>query len=284
MNRQNWDDLRFVLSVADTGSVSETSRQFGVTHATVLRRIAAFESRHGAPVFLRSARGYSVLPDKLPALDAAIEVENAMLAVERLLTGSVEALKGPVRITSTDSLCQTVLPALISDISAAYPDLKLSLHSANRHLDFNRMAADITVRPALQLEETLIGKVAGNMVLSVYHSAKTGPASDDNWLSLEGPLARSKPGQWMASHLRRSKFSTGSDSFMVQKRLVEAGMGQSYLPQIVVGDDANLVRAQGEAEDLTVPVWVASAADMAHTPKVKLVSKMLVEGLKAVLD
>jgi len=39
MHRDNWDDLRYVLAVAETGSVSAAARMLKVNHATVLRRI-----------------------------------------------------------------------------------------------------------------------------------------------------------------------------------------------------------------------------------------------------
>ena len=57
MHNDNWDDLKFVLSVAETGSVSGAARRLGVNHATVLRRISAFEDAHGAEVFERSQQG-----------------------------------------------------------------------------------------------------------------------------------------------------------------------------------------------------------------------------------
>ena len=40
MHRYSWDDLKFVLAVADTGTISAAARLLGVNHATVLRRIA----------------------------------------------------------------------------------------------------------------------------------------------------------------------------------------------------------------------------------------------------
>ncbi|MDA8747315.1 LysR family transcriptional regulator [Litoreibacter sp.] len=282
MHRQNWDDLRFVLAVSETGSVSEAARSLGVTHATVLRRIAAFEERHGEPVFLRGARGYTVLPDKQEVLEAAQDVESAVLAVDRLLSGSMEALKGPVRISSTDSMCQTVLPIIMHSISTSYPDLRLSLHSANRHLNFNRLAADITVRPAQQLDDTLVGVQAGQIVFAVFCAANMAD-QPERWLTLEGPLARSKPGQWMTSNLRKSQFGVGSDSFMVQQELVAAGAGQSFLPLMIADTDPRMERARPDIAEITVPIWVGSAAEMAHTPKVKAVSAMLADGLRKVM-
>ena len=47
----NWDDIRFVLAVAETGSLNAAAQLLGVTHATVLRRVAAFEARHGKTIF-----------------------------------------------------------------------------------------------------------------------------------------------------------------------------------------------------------------------------------------
>ncbi len=62
MHSDNWDDLRYVLAVAETGSVSGAARRLGVNHATVLRHVAAYEARHGIELFDKSARGYAVSP------------------------------------------------------------------------------------------------------------------------------------------------------------------------------------------------------------------------------
>ena len=39
-----WDDLRYVLAVAQAGSLAGAARELRVNHSTVLRRIAAFAS------------------------------------------------------------------------------------------------------------------------------------------------------------------------------------------------------------------------------------------------
>ena len=39
--QMNWDDIRYVIAVADHGSVAAAARALSVNHATVLRRIAA---------------------------------------------------------------------------------------------------------------------------------------------------------------------------------------------------------------------------------------------------
>ena len=54
--RENWDDLRFVLAVAEEGTVSAAARRLRVNHATVLRRVAAYEAATGLVLFDRTAR------------------------------------------------------------------------------------------------------------------------------------------------------------------------------------------------------------------------------------
>ena len=75
----DWDDIRFVLAVADTGSLNSAAKQLGVTHATVLRRVARFEQKHGRPIFEHSQSGYTLLNDAEPILQAARNVEEAVL-------------------------------------------------------------------------------------------------------------------------------------------------------------------------------------------------------------
>ncbi len=107
--RRELDDVRYVLAVAESGSVSAAARALGVNHATVLRRIAAFEEAQGAPVFDRTAQGYAVPPEKLRVIEAAREAAQAIEAVARHMTGNGTGA-GAVRVTSTDSLCASVLP------------------------------------------------------------------------------------------------------------------------------------------------------------------------------
>ena len=53
----NWDDVRFFLAVAREGSISAASRELGVNHTTVSRRIQSLEDRHGVHLFERTSEG-----------------------------------------------------------------------------------------------------------------------------------------------------------------------------------------------------------------------------------
>lgn len=124
MNNKNWDDIRYALAVSRHGSLNAAATALGVTHATVLRRVAAFERRHGCVIFQKNPSGYSALPEARAILSAMENVEDAVLSVERAIVGADRSPTGRVRIASTDSLCQLVLPGILNRISALYPGLE----------------------------------------------------------------------------------------------------------------------------------------------------------------
>ncbi|MFC5357715.1 LysR family transcriptional regulator [Azospirillum himalayense] len=55
MEKGDWDDLRFILAVSRSDSVSQAARQLGVNESTVVRRLANAEKIRDAPVHCRKA-------------------------------------------------------------------------------------------------------------------------------------------------------------------------------------------------------------------------------------
>lgn len=276
MHKGNWDDLRFVLAVAENGSVAAAARALGVNHATVLRRIAGFEDRHGGEIFERTLRGYAVPPNRMRLIEAAREVERAVLAVERVIEGVQAPLTGVVRITSTDTLCATILPSILAEIASNAKGLRLDLQSSNAHLDLARMQSDITVRPAPALPDDLTGQRVAELGFSVYEGAPS-----DRWLALTGPLARSPAAGWMAENLSSAHVAGAADSFVTLREMVAAGLGRAFLPVVLGEPDPRLTRIRDAAPEITVPLWVATHADLADAPRIAVVRDRLTEALSA---
>ncbi len=276
-HRDNWDDLRFVLAVADTGSVSAAARALGVNHATVLRRVAAFEERHGLPVFDRTPVGYSVPRERARLIEAAHEAEAAHLAVARIAAGARAPLSGAVRVTSTDSFCQVVLPPILARLRAEAPDLRIDLLCSNAHADLGRIEAEIAVRPAGALPDDLVGEAVAELGFAVYAPASA--PETPFWLGLSGALARSRAAEHMRTAARGEALAGAADSFLVLREMAAAGQGRAMLPCVLGESDARLVRIG--TETATVPIWVASHADLADAPRLAAVRRRLGRALAA---
>ncbi len=278
-NRENWDDLRYVLAVAAHGSVSAAARVLGVNHATVLRRIAAFEDSHGVEIFKKSARGYSISEDRVRVIDAAREVENAVLAVDRIIQGAQAPLRGVVRVTSTDTFCGTILPAMLARWQGQGSELRVELLSTNAHLDLSRLHADVAVRPTAQLPDDLSGEVAAKLAFDIYARPDVTP---DRWLGLSGALTRTMVAKWLADNVET--IVAAADSFVTLRALAVEGMGQAILPCVLGDADERLERRRGRMSEMSVDIWVASHFDLADAPRIRAVRGLLVEGLASIAD
>lgn len=277
--QSNWDDLRFVLAVADEGSVAGAGRLLGVNHATVLRRVAAFEMRQGLRVFDRTAHGYRVAPERRALIEAMREAGEAVGQVERLMDAERPRVSGAIRITSTDTFCHSFLPPIISGLSREISSA-ISILSGNAHLDFTRLQADMTVRPAMRLPDELAGTRAARFRFGIY-AAEDG---DPGWLGLEGAISRSSAGGWLSERVMASEMPLASDSFVMLAGLAAQGNGKALLP-VFLGDAwPGLNRIDILTDVPPTPVWVASHKDLMQSGRLKRVRQHLIEAIAAQED
>lgn len=274
--RENWDDLRFVLAVAEEGSVNAAARRLGVNHATVLRRLAAYEDATGVAIFDKSARGYVVSGAQQRVIEAAREVDRAVQAVARTLQGMRAPLTGDVRVTSTDTFCQHVLPSVVSELRKASPELRIELLCTNSHLDLARTHADITVRPTDKLADDLVGSIGAPLGFGLFRQKGSGSS---DWLGLCGPVSRSLIGRWMADELDPDLIVASADSFLVLREMAAAGQGMAPMPWFLGNEDARLEEVRGIIPDISVDIWVASHADLADVPRIAETRRALVAAL-----
>ncbi len=279
MNNENWDDIRYALAVSKYGSLNSAAAALGVTHATVLRRVAAFEERNGCRIFQKNPSGYSVLPEANAIFSAMESVEDAVLSVERAVVGANRSPMGHVRITSTDSLCQIVLPRILNEISLLYPGLKLTLLSQNSHHDLSRLTADIAVRPSTKLGEGLVGQRAGTLSFGVFDNG----FPNSKWMRLDGALSHSLPAKWLKANVSADEMTNGADSFLVLQQMAASGVGKTFLPSFFGDADTRLKRSQDVCPNIEVPLWVATLEEIAQTPRFAVVQKALVERISEVL-
>lgn len=73
----DWNDIRYLVAVADTGSTLAASRLLRVSQTTVARRLHALESSTGLTMFDRNQAGYRLTPEGEALLDHARALAEA---------------------------------------------------------------------------------------------------------------------------------------------------------------------------------------------------------------
>ncbi len=271
-----WDDVAYVLAVVDHGSVAAAARVLGVNHATVLRRIAEFETRTGVQMFDRTTRGYQISPDKRAVVEAMRQAAEALGAVGQMVERARPRLEDGLRLTTTDTLAQYILPPLLPDlITATGSPVEVTVENA--HVDLSRMQSQLTVRPALTLPAELDGVKAGEVRFAVY--ATKGRIPDD-WIGLTGPLARTRAARLAEDNAPQPL--AHADSFLAAAAMAAAGIGRAILPSYVGAQWPGLTSID-EPKDLDpVPVWVGAHVDFAGMQRIKRARRHLASALSRV--
>lgn len=279
MHNKNWDDIRHVLAVVDAGTVSGAARALGVNHATVLRRIASFEQHHRVQIFAKSAQGYSVLPEYLPVAEALRGVQQAMEYVDTSLMGQTSRMKGVLRVTSTDTICERILPDALGKVAEQLPDLRITVISANNHLDLARSRVDLTVRPTDKLPDELFGQLVGYMPFGVYERE----GGRNAWIGMTGDVGRGAIGQRILKEIGNDALAAKADTFVVAAALASRGVGRAVLPCFVGETKSGLRRVNLDIDWPSIPIWVASHVDLADAPRVRALQQKLAEELEKVI-
>ncbi|MDJ0640050.1 MAG: LysR family transcriptional regulator [Paracoccaceae bacterium] len=271
----SWNTLATILAVVDEGSVAAAARALGINHATVLRRIADFERHTNLRLFDKSTRGYQLAPDRRAIIEAMREAYDALGQVERMIEADRPRLAGGLRVTTTDTFSNFLLPPIIASY-AKDAGHEIELLADNAHLDFDRMEAHLTVRPAATLPAELEGIKAGLLHFGVYSS---GNSPSEAWLGLSGPLSRSVAADWLRAKGGMPLLSAGS--FLSLAALAASGAGRTVLPLIVGDQWSGLERVDIPKELQPVPVWVAAHIDYARSGRINRARKHIAQALRA---
>jgi len=273
-HRLNWDDLQFILSVAENGSLSAAARDLGVNHATVLRRVKTFEHTYGIQLFERKSSGYLLTVQSKTIIATLRSIQRSVAGLERSFTGLGSPFEGNICITSTDTICRGFLIPHIQMLSLLHPNLEIELLSTNNRLDISGHEADITIRPTLSLPEDLTGEVIGSMRFGIYATPEywaQNTSSDytrHKWLGVSDQLLRSPVGIWQ-NEVLSNQLALRSDSFLNLCQLAELGMGPTALPQFIGDTSDKLVLSQDMVFDAQTDIWVATHRDLATMPRIQ---------------
>jgi DNA-binding transcriptional LysR family regulator len=278
----DWDDLRFVLAVADSGSLNRAASTLRVNRTTVLRRINAFERKHGVRLFERLATGYTLTDAGNEILAAARGFENAIVSIERKLAGQDLRAEGLVRVTTTDTLLASVLPAALATFKQEQPGIAIDVTTSNAFANLSKRDADVAIRPAVDPPEFLMGRRIGSVMFAVYAAATLNGGSDrliaatalddtgERWVAPDDTLAGTSVARWMHTAMPSVRPDIRADSLVSMRELCAAGAGLAALPCYLGDSDARLIRARPPIPEMTTALWVLTHPDLARTARVRL--------------
>ena len=288
MQHFNWDNLRYVLMVANQGSIAAAARELDVNRTTVLRRINTFQEDLNCRIFDRGDAGYALTPEAEKMINAAREVESTLFDMQRQIEGRELKLEGGIRVTTTDTFMLSVLGPHLASFREKHPHIVVDVLITNSVLDLNRRDADVAIRPTAMPESSLVGRKLCDVNFSVYASSELALGTQNSdiykqrWIGFADSLHATPVGDWFHSMIEPSRICLRCDSFVGVKVAAESGIGLALLPEILGDTSDKLVQLQALSPGLNTGLWLLTHPDLVRSARIHAFVEHISEAFEAI--
>ena len=124
-------DLRLLVAIATTGSLSKAAATFPVAVSAASTRLRLFEERCAVTVFTRTAAGMTLTPSGRLVLEACHKVLNEAHTLKENLQELAGQRRVTLRLSASTVANSTFLPAALGPFLADYPEVDLQLTEGN---------------------------------------------------------------------------------------------------------------------------------------------------------
>jgi DNA-binding transcriptional LysR family regulator len=275
-DRFDWNDLRYVLALARCRSLAGAGKALRVDPSSVHRRLVALERRLAVRLFERGSGGYRPTPQGATLIDAAIRIEVVALSAERRIAGTDQKLSGLIRVSTSELLGLYLLPPLLREFGALFPQVALALSIDNRLADLTRRDADIVVRATDSPPANLVGRRIAKIASCAYaergyldRMGRARPLESYDWLGLDEGLAHAPQARWLRERVPDARCRFRFNLIEGAHQAARAGMGAAVLPAFVGDPDGELERLTAPEESGDFGVWVLTHPDLRRSARVR---------------
>ncbi len=288
----NWDDFRFLLAVAEAGSLSGAARSLKVTQPTVGRRITELERQLGLNLFDRVTEGYRLTDagHRICAQARLMEMQAARIQI----AARAHDLGGErVCISASEGLSYAIVSTLMARFAAAHPDIGLDLIISNRAADILRHEAHIAVRMGDPNNDVLIGRKLGVARFGLFghdaYLARVGfperpeDLEEHSIIESTGDIATLPQAVWLRETARGARVSYSSNSIVNQTRALLEGVGLLSLPTYLAQDLVGVRRVLANSYNPDIDIWLLTERRLTTRPSVRTVLDFMATEIAASL-
>jgi DNA-binding transcriptional LysR family regulator len=289
MGQPGWELYRTFAEVMRTGSLSAAAQRLGLSQPTASRHIQALESALGLILFTRSPQGLSPTSAAVDILPHAEAMSLAAAALLRAASGEAESPRGTVRLTASEIMGCEVMPPILAEFRALYPEIDLELALSNRNQDLLRREADIAVRMARPTQQAMVARRIGKSPIGLFahrsyaeaHGLPLTPSdlrrhcligfdADDHSLRSVGAAGAS---------ITRDMFRFRCDSDLGQLAALRAGVGIGGCQFAIARKNPELVPVLGDSMLFELEIWLVMHEDFKSTRRVRVLFDYLAGAL-----
>ena len=285
----DWNDWRYFLAVADSGSTLAAGRMLRVSQTTVARRVAALEEALGVTLFDRRPGGYTLTEAGSNMIDEAQALATAADRAEQKARAHGREAAGTVKLTTEEIFAMTLLSPWLRELHERFPAIRLELDTVNTLRDLGAGEADIALRSTSKEQPAgTVGRAICRDDWTLYcsrdYAERNGVPKSRDALKRHviiagggGNLARVYS-RWLHELGLEQQIAMEHGSSGGLLTAVRSGIGIAALPCIVADGDPDLIRCVPPA-DHGRTMWLLTHDRVKRSPAVRAVIDYLYERL-----
>ena len=290
----DWALAKSFLAVLDAGSLMGAARALGAQQPTLSRHIAELEAQLGTPLFERTGRGVTPTLAALSIADAARQMQDGALALNRALASQRSATTGSVRITTSTVAASYLLPDVLAALQQAEPGIQIELVASNQITNLLRREADIAVRMQRPQQGSLVArKLADLPIVACAHKSylrshgtprRPADLAQHRLIGYDRDETILRNAAALGSPLLRQAFALRTDDQLAYGRLIAAGAGIGFAASYNLRHWPGVVPLLPMLNIAPLPCWLAVHREIRGNPLVRRVFDFLADALPRALD
>ena len=284
----DWNNVKAFVAVVRAGSISEAARSAGMSIATLSRRIDQLEHATSLKLLLRSSSGVTVTQEGASFYRATHDAQIAMDTVQRVAR-SLQAREAelPVRVSATETVITTLLAPRLAALKSLEHAPRIDLLVSYENADLSKREADMAIRLAEPVQETLVARKLGTIHSQLYASndyfARRNPTTatlkQQEYLLLDDRYGDIPEVVWAREQGFTARALMLSSSTLALLEAAKRGQGIGLFPEYLARCHG-LIRVDYPVS-LVRPLWMVFHKSARNDPRIKQVRTWVASSVKA---
>ncbi len=275
----DWDNLRFFLALAETGSLSRAAKHHHVDHSTVARRVEALEAELGMRLVERLARSYRITAEGERVRERARKVEAAIAEIVQLARDADTSPERIVRVSGPPTLLSGFLAPRLLPLQKQHPGLRIDLVGEARMANLSQGEADLALRLVRPREKGLVARRLAVVGHALYGSRErvARRTNEQDYLGYDESLDHVPQQRWLKALAGDRGFALRSNDLTTLLTSARAGLGLAVLPRMMAAHEPELIEVPTDPPPPDRELWLLFHRDVGRSPAVRTVINRITE-------
>lgn len=281
-NDIDWNDLRYVLVLAQHQSMVAAAAALRVHQTTISRRITALEKRLQLRLFDRIDGRFAPTTRGMMVVRRAQEMDLVHQALDGDLSLDPELGRVVVRLSVIQTFVTGFLDRHLSDFARRFPGIQLELICENRPSVLEHREADIAVRYLRPAQGQSLLRKVGELGSAAYaHRALLRPGVDWRkdlpWIGFAQVADRWPEFRWIETNVPAAQVTMTVNGGPAYSELVAHGYGAGLLTCVEGDALPDMVRLSEPAPLIVREIWMMVMPELRRNAAVRKVLDWLVD-------